>query len=202
MGDLVDAPILASDFAAGWMPDICPTTGEPSAERKPTRVTYAPPATLLLLFVGLLVGLIVILMIQKRVTGPVPVRPRGSTHRPRRTGLWIALASVALIVGGIGIAAAVSGAVPRQSGLESVGALLFFTGMIGLVAGVIVQVLRGNRLRGKIYDDPNGARWVVLKAHPAFAHVMASWYHQRAVDAHAHAYQTQYGVMPGQPPTF
>lgn len=176
----VSVQVPVSEYALGYVPNICPLTGQPTAERMRWRFATTPPWALVGILFGV-VGIVVTLLIsQKSASGWLPLStPAKQRIRARRMwGAGVLTAGLVLIALGITLASVSEPA----SSANSVSALMFLVGALALIAGLLMLLAARTalRLRHRVWDDPYGNRWLELgSVHPLFAHGLAVLAEQR-----------------------
>jgi membrane-bound ClpP family serine protease len=168
-GGNVDVTIWASQMRPGGLPAVCVKTGQPADRWVRRSFSTAPRWTYWLLLAGVLVlgvipYLIVRAVVSVKATGQLPFT---------RT---VASRLVAFTVGGlaallVGIILFVVGAAANSGAVAVLGVLLFFLGLVLLVASGRMSPRAVVR---KQNEFPNDRVVVLRKVHPKFAEAVSA----------------------------
>jgi hypothetical protein len=176
--------IPAAQVAAGHLPHICARHGEPPAEMKRIRfVSKPPPWAPFLILAGGIVYLIVVSALRKKIEAPAwawCAQCKSQRSRMLGIGLGVLALSLLLIVGGL---ATIDG---------SAGPLLFFVGLIGLIAGAIVAARANYQVISSAFVSQDGQFLEVHKEDQRFVQAL------RQGQAPPQQQQWGYGAQPPQ----
>lgn len=182
--------IWASQLAANDFPPVCAMTGAPVETWRKFRFS-TPPAwaySLLVLIIfgllGLIVAGIVMSAVGLKASGFMPLTRRSS----RIQGLVVWL-PVGLIIGAFAlmtavVIAAVANVGANDANLPGIGALLFFVGLLLLIAGFILRLVVTPlaSIRGRVSVHPGYYDKLVelRNVHPAFVAAVRQLHQERA----------------------
>lgn len=156
--------IPAAQVAAGHLPHICARHGEPPAEMKRIRfVSKPPPWARFLILAGGIVYLIVVSAVRKKIEAPAWAWcAQCKAQRSRMLGIGLGVLALALLLIIVGIVT-IDG---------SAGPLLFFVGLIGLIAGAIVAARSNYQVISSAFVSQDGQYLEVHKEDPRFVHAL------------------------------
>src|SRR5690348_4449100 len=177
--------IPAGQVAAGHLPHICARHGEPPAEMKRIRfVSKPPPWAPVLILAGGIVYLIVVSALRKKIEAPAWAWcAQCKAQRSRMLGIGLGVLALSLLLIVVGIAT-IDG---------SAGPLLFFVGLIGLIAGAVVAARANFQVISSAYVSQDGQYLEVHKEDPRFAQAL------RQGQMPPVQPQQQWGYAPQQP---
>ena len=177
--------IPAAQVTAGHLPHICARHGEPPVAMKRIRfISKPPPWAPFLILAGGIVYLIVVTSLRKKIEAPAwawCAQCKSQRSRMLGIGLGVLGLSLLLIIGGL---ATIDG---------SAGPLLFFVGLIGLIAGAIVAARANYQVISSAFVSQDGQFLEVHKEDQRFVQAL------RQGQAPPQQQQWGYGAQPPQP---
>jgi disulfide bond formation protein DsbB len=156
--------IPAGQVAAGHLPHICARHGEPPVEMKRIRfVSKPPPWAAVLILAGGIIYLIVVSVLRKKIEAPAWAWcAQCKAQRSRMLGIGLGVLAVGLLLIVVGIATIDS----------SAGPLLFFVGLLGLLAGAIVAARSNYQVVTSAFVSQDGQFLEVHKEDPRFVQAL------------------------------